>query len=334
MYPQIRTGAFQYFPELVEELNGDIDWIWTQSGFDTRLLEGKDNLIPTEQYIHCLRLASATTGHSDFGLLLSTRQSVDMLGAVGLLAEAEDLLGGSVDTIGRFLRLHNSSSIVTVQQYSDKVLLTYDDIAPRFTRDPQICDFAMGFATKLARESLGEGWNPMAVYFVHKEPENLESFSEIFRCPLYFNQEFYGVAIENMALQAVQPKADKSKRVSLLQHLEQMQQQVSANEKYANLVGYLIHVLLPNGGCSEDNVAKLLQMNKRTLQRRLLDEDTSYKTILNSIRMDLARQYLLETKISLTNMASYLGYSELSAFSRFFRSQQGCSPMDYRKTGK
>lgn len=330
MYAQIRVGAFQHFPELVQEFGGDIDRIWSEAGFDANLLKGKENLIPTEQYIHCLRLASEQTGRTDMGLLLSTRQSIDMLGAVGLLAEAVDSLGDSVDIIGRFLRLHNSSSIVTVQEYGGKVLLTYDDIAPRFTRDPQICDFAMGFSVKLARTSLGENWSPNGVYFVHKEPENLETYEDIFRCPLYFNQEVYGVELEDVALQAAQPTADPLKHTYLLQHIEHLQREMSATEKYSSTVGYLIHFLLPSGECTEENVAGLLQINKRTLQRRLLKEQTSYKKLLNNIRMDLARQYLQETRISLTTMASYLGYSELSAFSRFFRSQQGCSPMAYR----
>jgi AraC-like DNA-binding protein len=48
-------------------------------------------------------------------------------------------------------------------------------------------------------------------------------------------------------------------------------------------------------------------MNTRTLQRRLSAEGSNFNAIVKAIRSDLARQYLLKTQISLTNMAAYLG---------------------------
>lgn len=331
MYTLIRTGAFEGFAELVAELGSDPSEIFRIAQLDESLLDADENLIPSGQFIHCLRLAAKHTERSDFGLLLSTRQGFSMLGTIGELAQARASIQDNIEVISRFVRLHNSSSVTELQRYNGKVLLTYDDLAPGYTRDPQICDFALGFTLKIARSTLGEQWVPKGVYFIHKKPNDLSLYETIFRCPLFFDQEVYGVEFEEDELRAPQPKADAIKSIYLTNYMERLQQEMQARETNASTVGYLIHSLLPSGECSEDKVAELLHLHKRTLQRRLFHERTSFNELLRSIRLDLARQYLRETRISLTSLASYLGYSELSAFSRFFRLQQGCSPSEYRR---
>lgn len=330
MYTLIRTGAFEGFAELVTELGAKPSEIFRIAQLDEALLDAEENLIPSGQFIQCLRLAAEHTGRSDFGLLLSTRQGFSMLGPIGALAEARASILDSIEVMSRFVRLHNSSSVAELQRYNGKVLFTYDDVAPGYTRDPQICDFALGFTLKIARSALGQQWVPKGAYFCHKKPADLSLYDAIFRCPLYFDQEMYGVEFEEEELNAPQPKADKIKSIYLTNYIERLQQEMQARETNASTVGYLIHSLLPSGECSERKVAALLALNTRTLQRRLRDENTSFNQLLRTIRLDLARQYLRETRISLTTMASYLGYSELSAFSRFFKAQQGCSPTEYR----
>jgi AraC-like DNA-binding protein len=88
---------------------------------------------------------------------------------------------------------------------------------------------------------------------------------------------------------------------------------------------------LPCGNVTDENVARELYMSSRTLQRHLQREDTTYTTLLNEIRQDLAEQYLTEQDISLTEIAFLLGFSESSAFSRAFKRWIGVSPSEYRK---
>ena len=88
---------------------------------------------------------------------------------------------------------------------------------------------------------------------------------------------------------------------------------------------------LPCGNVTEASVARALYMSSRTLQRHLQRKDTTYTTLLNEIRQDLAEQYLTEQDISLTEIAFLLGFSESSAFSRAFKRWVGVSPSEYRK---
>jgi AraC-like DNA-binding protein len=72
-------------------------------------------------------------------------------------------------------------------------------------------------------------------------------------------------------------------------------------------------------------------MSSRKLQRQLQSAGTTFNTILNEIRQDLAQNYLGEENNSMTEIAFLLGFSESSAFSRAFKRWMGVSPTEYRK---
>jgi len=72
-------------------------------------------------------------------------------------------------------------------------------------------------------------------------------------------------------------------------------------------------------------------MSTRNLQRRLDDEGTSYKALLNDARASLARSYVREGRLSVTEIAFVLGFAETSTFSRAFRRWTGKSPRAFAR---
>jgi AraC-like DNA-binding protein len=72
-------------------------------------------------------------------------------------------------------------------------------------------------------------------------------------------------------------------------------------------------------------------MSARTLRRRLKQEGTSFRRVVEGIRRDLALRSLLKTKKSVSAIAEHLGYSETRAFTRAFMQWTGMTPKNYRK---
>ncbi|MEE9265906.1 MAG: helix-turn-helix transcriptional regulator, partial [Gammaproteobacteria bacterium] len=87
---------------------------------------------------------------------------------------------------------------------------------------------------------------------------------------------------------------------------------------------------LSSGHATQNSVADALHMSLRTLQRRLNDEGTSYKGLLDETRRELAAHYMAETHRSINEITYLLGFSEPSNFSRAFRRWTGKSPSAYR----
>ena len=87
---------------------------------------------------------------------------------------------------------------------------------------------------------------------------------------------------------------------------------------------------LPSGTPSEENIAKLVLLSNRTLQRRLSDENTNFRSLVLEVRRELAQKYLADKAMPLAEISYMLGFSDTSSFSRAFKKWTGDPPAVFR----
>ncbi|MCB1843820.1 MAG: helix-turn-helix transcriptional regulator, partial [Halioglobus sp.] len=80
-----------------------------------------------------------------------------------------------------------------------------------------------------------------------------------------------------------------------------------------------------------DALASALHLSRRTLQRRLRQQGTSYQSLLRDTRLALAHRYLCDEQRSVLEVAYLLGFSDPSTFSRAFKRWTGLAPAEYRR---
>jgi AraC-like DNA-binding protein len=78
-------------------------------------------------------------------------------------------------------------------------------------------------------------------------------------------------------------------------------------------------------------VAIRLNISTRTLDRRLSDAGTSWQKMVDDLRLQTAIQYLAEPQLTISEIAEKLGFGEIRAFQRKFKSWTGLTPTGYRK---
>ncbi len=88
--------------------------------------------------------------------------------------------------------------------------------------------------------------------------------------------------------------------------------------------------LLPHGKANVGEIARRLGMGKRTLIRRLASEGLTFTEILVEMKIDLARRYLRDESLSISQIAWLLGYQEVSAFTHAFKRWTGQTPKQVR----
>jgi len=88
--------------------------------------------------------------------------------------------------------------------------------------------------------------------------------------------------------------------------------------------------MLPIGESTIEKAAHHLGMSKRTSQRQLNKESSSYKIVLNSTRKALAEYYLERSMIPPPEISILLGYQDSNSFLRAFKSWTGITPGEYR----
>ena len=98
--------------------------------------------------------------------------------------------------------------------------------------------------------------------------------------------------------------------------LQKRLSEMDRDDSFSAKVRSALTELLPGGSGTIDDVAAKLGVSKRTLQRKLLEEDTSFQKQLNGTRELLARHYLTNTNMSSDEIAFLLGYQEINSFLR------------------
>ena len=110
-------------------------------------------------------------------------------------------------------------------------------------------------------------------------------------------------------------------------------QQLEDRTGTATLSGQVKHALteaLPGGSTSVETMARRLNLSKRSLQRRLGEEGTSFQKLLDATRFEMSDRYLKDTDLSVPEISYLLGFRETSSFFRAVRGWTGTPPGDYR----
>lgn len=154
-------------------------------------------------------------------------------------------------------------------------------------------------------------------------------------------ENYFGVPISNGATDEIRFSDNdlalpfKSAQPSMWDYLEpelsRRLAQVRENPTMQSQVREVLSNLLISGICDEQNVADELGISKRTLQRRLRAENTTYQLELRTVRESLATKYLQDSELSCAEISNLLGYQELNSFLRAFADWTGMSVSEFRR---
>jgi AraC-like DNA-binding protein len=104
--------------------------------------------------------------------------------------------------------------------------------------------------------------------------------------------------------------------------LESLRNSKSTRGRVESLLMRVLHT----GEASMDVVADKLGVSRRTLHRQLKDEGVTFEQVLDELRHKLALHFLSGKKVSVSETAYLVGFSDPAAFSRAFKRWTGTSP--------
>ena len=96
----------------------------------------------------------------------------------------------------------------------------------------------------------------------------------------------------------------------------------------------VVRLLIPSGRAEIETVAEKLNISVRTLQRELNADGSWFREVVRKARFACAVRLVAETELPLEDIASNVGYSDPSNFTRAFRSAAGMPPSAYRAIRK
>ena len=117
----------------------------------------------------------------------------------------------------------------------------------------------------------------------------------------------------------------------LIEQAEKYLRSLYAGDNIAGQLKQRLVELLAAGEANADAACRALKLSRRTLQRRLRAEKTSFQKILNEVRAELAARYLSDARLNVLEVAMLLGYSSISSFTTAFKSWYDLPPAAYRQ---
>jgi AraC-like DNA-binding protein len=112
--------------------------------------------------------------------------------------------------------------------------------------------------------------------------------------------------------------------------LDRSLDELQSNRSITEMVKWIIKRCLTAGRPDIQSVAKELNMSDRTLQRRLTDENTSFKQLMSQARHEQAIEYLADPSLDIKEVAFLIGYEDQNSFYRAFRLWEGDTPSNWR----
>lgn len=298
----------------------------TQAGFDLRALDGPDTRCPLAKMGHLWRIALAATGDPAFGLKLTRHYKHTTFHALGYGLSASSTLKEAFERIERFS--HVVSDAVEYQFLRRGT--EYHFVMEAAAAVPlESIDALVGMYLQLCRSLIGRDFTPLSVELRRPRPTVVDDFERLWRAPLVFGAEQNRLIFDHVSMETQLDSGNPE----LARQSDAISNRYLARIERHNIKAQVREALirqLQGSEPSQEDVADLLNMSSRTLQRKLSESDTTFNDILDETRHALALAYLSTPQYSVNEITHLLGYSCSSSFTRAFRRWTGLSTTDWR----
>jgi AraC-like DNA-binding protein len=299
-------------------------------GIDARLATREGAFIPAEQIVDAVEWMAADTQRRDFGLLIAGRVDHRLFGPLGLLLEQCRSLAELHTMLDRYLPLHNSALRIALSHARQETIVRFEHDAHGIFAPRHFMEATLLIYTRICRLILGAEWSPQAVCLAHERMARDADYRRAFHAPVRFNQPFDAVVMNARDFKRAVRVPDPELKMQLEAYLGNLRHTRSGD--IVHKIAELVRALLPAEAVTIERIAALLAISKRSLQRRLALRGTSYAEILSDTRAAMAQECMRNQHMSATDVAALLGYSQLSALSRFTRKRLGRSPRQLAAT--
>ena len=295
-----------------------------QIGFSPEGLDALEEDIPRGLIRAFWDAMVKTTGESGMGLRLAEQVRPERYEVFGNLIAASATLGEATLRATRLIRLATSAIRLSFQHDGDRASVTIEELHEPMHREG--VEFMVGAVGVIAERLAGPSLEPIEVRFMHPAPPDLTHHRRLFRdAPIRFGSSSNAIVFDGALLDLPVRSSDASLSASLQRQAEALMDRTPVRRFKAEVRAALA-IELRGGDPSAKRVAAALSMHSKTLTRRLRSEGTTFRRLLDEVRLDLAQRYLRQAGLSVEEVAYLLGYSDASAFHRAFRRWTGRAP--------
>lgn len=298
------------------------------------ILDNSLSRIDSKEFETLMRWLILQTNDELFGLNSAQHLVPGTLGLLGYLIMNCQTGGEALKLVPKYESLIGNLGATDLSETADVFSIRWTCTCTDGLISPHLVDEFMATTVEYARWVTGrKEISPTQLYLQRSAPNrtNAQKYRDFFRCDIIFDagvnlMEFDPQLMslplnhpDPALLKTLQEQADRQSRE--LQHTDPIVIQVRTT------LANMMETSIPR----RERVANKLGMSERTLQRRLLEAESSYQQILDTLRLQLSKEWLMRNDWPISEVAVRLGFTEPRSFQRRFKTWTGMSPGEYRK---
>lgn len=325
----IRSATLVGYSEAARDVGLDPENMLKAVGLDPTALNDPDRAIPLYSFMELLVLSAKKSGYEDFGIRAAYRRGVPDLGPASLLIREAETVEEAIRYYSSHLYLHSDGTVIRLDRRFDSPVIIVEIVGKTLAQSIQATQFGITGMIMQIRWLIGEEYQPQLVSFSHDRPKGVTFARRVFQCEIRYNQILSGIVLDSRLLERRVVTSSPFLRKLTLKHLNS--DILHPRQRFSERVKALMRMKLSEGCPSSDLIAHQLGIDRRTLNRRLSREGETYSTLLRSVRIEAVRIALENSLQPLAEVALAVGFSSLSAFSRWFKSEFDCTPSAWRR---
>jgi AraC-like DNA-binding protein len=330
--PSVAAGVARGMFKVAVQRGADRAKLAEQSGIDPDDLDDQDARIPIANYRALIRAGQELANDPALGLHYGETVDLSEVSIVGLIGHASETMAHAFFQLQRYARLMSDLDTGGKERYTLEVRG-----ADVWLIDNRVDPNAFPEHTEIAFAQMVTGCRAFGVDpFTHKvhlsypDPGYRSEYERILGAPVAFDAGENAMLLEQKFMHhpiALQPRYVFG---ILSEHAQALLRGLEETDSMRGQVESLLMPILHTGEAGIEAISARLGISRQTLFRRLREEGTSFERLLDELRHKLAVHYLTGRKVSVTETAYLVGFSDPAAFSRAFKRWTGKSPSAMR----
>lgn len=315
-------------PQKLQELGVSLPAVLRQAGLPIHLLDQERVWLDTRELFAFHSAIDRVSERPAIGLLVGSEERLERYSPIAIAALYSRTFHEAMQRISRYKRLTGPQEIRLLEK-AQEIEVEFAWLLADCQEPDHLVDMCMSWLVTIGRRGIGHRIHPIRLE-LKRSAQQREPYDEFYGCPVQFDGAANKVTF---SLEDVR-KPFLTYNLDLLEliapQLEADLKELKASGTLDSQVKAIVKRFLAGQKPRLEEVAFEMRLSSRTLQRRLLAEGRNFHGLVEEARQEMARHYLLESSLELSETAYLLGFDDPNSFIRAFHRWEGVSPGEWR----
>ena len=308
----------------------EVAQLMAKAGVKSQQIEDDKVWLAVESQIKFVDLIADALQDDLLGFHLARDYDLREIGLLYYVLNSSDQLGDALRRAARYSGIINEGISLRVREGKD-LAVTFAYVGVERLSDRHQIEAWVTSLVRICRQLTDRRLLPSCVKFIHHRTGGRPELDSFMGCDVVFGADTDEVEFPGTAGEMPIVGADPYLNELMIKYCEEARAHHEAGRAAFRIdVENAIAPLLPHGKARAAEIARVLGMSPRTLSRRLAAEGLTFAGVLSELRVDLARRYLQDEDLTISEVAWLLGYQEVSAFTHAFKRWTGKTPRQAR----